>query len=971
MQRMKINTFLTLLFVALATATQAQTGKITGKVLDAETGEDLIGVTVLIQGTSIGSATDFEGNFSISNVPVGKHSLVFSFISYNKKIVDSVVVKDKEVVVVEISMSEAVNELGPVVVKSEMRKETTNSLLLQQKKNVSISDGISAEMIKKTPDATTGDIMKRVSGTSIQDNKFAVIRGLNDRYNTAYINGAPLPSTESDRKAFSFDIFPSNMLDNMVISKTASADLPGDFAGGLITINTRDIPDKKFVSTSVGMSYHSITTGEKGNGYEGGKTDWLGYDNGKRTIPGDIPARGQYNNQPVDRLVTNSKFFNDNWKTESISSLTPNFSLQLAGGNSYKTGKRGEFGFIVSGSYSNGYRNSYVQRNQFNKPIGGDNQLLRSYEDTITKHEILGGLMANFGFKINDNNKFTFKNAYTVNSEDQTILRGGNDDYLTETLPLIRGVYYNYSQSKLLTQQLTGDHYLDSSKTKIHWVLNNNVINREIPDFRRFTQTANLIDPGANDGIYTPYAARISSSNPDITQTGRFFSSLRETIRSAGVDLSKPLKFLSNKKVSTETKFGVFWQVRERDFQARAFAPILSQNAPNRQQFLEGSLDTLFNSSNYSNTFYFKEDFRAQDVYTASSNLKVAYLMFNQRISTRLRLSYGVRYESYLQKLNSFEKNSEPPKAFSIDTVFNDFLPSANFTYELTEKINLRASGSRTLARPEFREIAPFAFYDFNLNTVVTGKPNLTRTRINNYDLRFEYYPGEGQLMSASLFYKDFSNPIEAIYENIGSDATLGYTSDAKATNYGLEVELRKNLDFLDKLLGTKWLKKFSFTCNYAYIISSVKLDENVSNTGSRPLQGQSPYILNSSLQFFDEKSGFSTALFVNRIGKRIAFVREKNGISPDLWENPRTVVDLSVSKKLNKHFDAKLTLNDLLAQDLIFYQDNNGNGKFDGFSKATLLDPAVPDAQKANIDNVVFKYKMGYTLSFGLSYKF
>lgn len=949
-------------------------GKIAGKVIDKKTGEDLLGVTVVVEGTSTGAATDYEGKFMIGNVKPGIYNLLISYISYQKKLIKGVEVKAGEVTNIAISIEESQKELNEVVIQADLKRETASALLIQQKKSTSISDGVSADMIKKTPDATTSDVMKRVSGASIQDNKFAIIRGLNDRYNTAYINGAPLPSSESDRKAFSFDIIPSNMLDNMVINKSATPDLPGDFSGGLITINTKDIPEKQFISVSSGVSYHSISTFKEGNTYNGGKTDWLGIDDGTRTIPSGIPERGFYNGQAIEDKVNSSMKFNDDWKTQKISSLPLNYSFQFAGGNSYMINKKDQFGFIISTSYSNSLRNSFVERNQFNRPIdANDNQITRSYQDTITKSETMIGIMANFGYKIGNNHKISFKNAYTINGEDQTILRSGFDDYTSEQMPLVRNTYYNFSQSKLLTSQLIGEHFVTSMKTKIKWVLNNNIIDRQIPDFRRFSTFSTLMDAGT--GAYTPYAAKITNSNPDITQMGRFYSSLNEVIQSANIDLSRGLEFASGKKVKTEAKVGGFIQSRRRDFEARAFAPILKlTDLAERNKFLEGSLDTMFSSDKYNQNFYFDEDFRAQDVYTASSNLKAGYLMLDQRIYGRIRAVYGVRFESYNQKLNSFALNSNPPQPISVDTIFNDWLPSINLTYELTEKINIRASSFKSVARPEFREIAPFSFFDFNLNTVVTGKPSLVRTRINNYDLRFEYYPGEGQLMSFSLFYKDFKNPIENVYEFIGSDATQGYSSDAKANNYGFELEVRRNFGFVDEWADTKWMRNLSFTCNYAYIVSKVTLDESVSLSkfGTRPLQGQSPYILNTSIQYYEPKSALSAALFVNRVGRRISFVRAKNGEVPDLWENPRTVVDFSISKRVIERLDIKFSINDLLAQDLVFYQDNNDNGKLDDFNKEILVNNGTSTSQQRLVmDNVVFRYKMGYNVSMSVSYKF
>jgi TonB-dependent receptor len=976
-----------LFFASLLTAFIAMAqdkGKISGKILDKKTGEELIGVSVQIEGTSIGAVTDFEGVFTINNVTPGTYNLVVSYISYQKKILSQVVVKAKETTTVNTTLEESTKTLNEVVISAELKRETASALLIQQKKNVSISDGISADLIKKTPDATTGEVMKRISGTSIQDNKFAIIRGLNDRYNTAYINGSPLPSTESDRKAFSFDIFPSNMLDNMVITKTASPELPGDFAGGMITINTKDIPEKGFVAASVGASIHSITTFKSSLENTPGSTNFFGVDDGTRALPSGIPARLQYESSSSQDKFASSKLFNDQWSMNEVASTPMNNSFQLSGGTAFKIGEKQQAGFIISMSRSKSYRTTPVERNRFNKNMTvEENQFRQQYNDTVYKQEVLTGFMFNAGWKMGTNHKISFKNAYTINTEDQTITREGHDDLLdVQNIPLVRNRYFMYQDNRLLSNQLIGDHYITSAKMKVKWVLNNNHISRQMPDFRR-ASTRSTYDEFS--GKYYSYATQVGP-NIDITQTGRFYQDLTENIRSAGADFQMPVGFLSSKSVKTDVKFGGLYQYRERDFQVRAFGYKLKtivkpNNKYNYQKFVAQNPDSIFQLSNLAqDTFYIDERINPQDVYTASSRLRAGYLMLDQRLFSRFRVAYGVRFESYNQQLNTFGTSGEP---VMVDTTFNDWLPSANITYELTEKINLRFSGSQTLARPEFRELAPFSFYDFNYNTVVTGNPNLVRTKINNFDFRFEYYPGESQLISVSLFRKDFKNAIEQVNEFTGSDATLGYSSGTNAYNYGFEFELRKNFDFLDKAIGTQWMRKFSVTFNYAYIRSEVKFDESLSTTnnafGSRPLQGQSPYIVNGSFQFFDPKSTFSAAIFVNRVGRRIAFVREKNGLVPDLWENPRTVIDFSISKTFFKHYEVKFGINDLLAQDLVFYQDNNGDGKYNDISTnidptkgaTPRIDPNIPNAEKSQYDNPIFRYKMGYTLSFGVGVKF
>lgn len=958
-------------------------GLVSGKVLDKKTGEELIGVSVMVEGSSLGTVTDIEGKYNLS-VPPGNYNLVFTYVSYNKKIIKGVEVKQKETVVINPVLEESTRNLNEVVITAELKKETASALMIQQKRSASISDGVSADMIRKTPDATTGDVMKRISGTTIQDNRFAIIRGLNDRYNTAYINGAPLPSTETDRKAFSFDIFPSNMLDNMVITKTATPDMPGDFAGGMITINTKDIPEKFFVSAATSASTHSISTGKPGFENTTGSTNFFGVDNGTRALPGNIPARLTYETSSSSEKLNASLLFNDNWSMQEIASTPMNSSIQISGGNNFKFKKIHQAGFIVSMSRSKSYRITPSERNKFQKNMNvPENQFQRQYLDTVYKQEVLSGVMVNAGWKMGNSHKISLKNSYTVNTEDQTITRSGYDDLLDlQTFPLIRNQYFMYQDNRLLSNQVIGEHFVSSAHLKIKWVLNNNTIHRSMPDFRRVSTRTSLDE---FSGKYYNYAVQVGP-NIDITQTGRFYQDMKENIQSAGADFQLPLDFIPLKKLKTELKFGGFYQVRKRDFQVRAFGYKLKTivkagNPYNYQTFIAQDPSLMFNASNLAqDTFYIDERINPQDVYSAGSNLQSAYLMLDQRFLSRFRAVYGVRMERYRQELNSLGTAGEP---VNVDTTFTDFLPSINLTYELTSKVNLRLSGSQTVARPEFRELAPFSFYDFNYNTVVTGNPNLVRTKINNYDFRFEFYPGEAQMISFSVFYKDFKNAIEQVNEFQGSDPTLGYSSNTNATNYGFEIEARKNFDFLDKLLDTKGFRNFSFSLNYAWIRSEVKFDQNLSSTnnnfGTRPLQGQSPFIFNGSFQFYSPKANLSAALFVNRVGRRITFVREKNGLVPDLWENPRTVVDFSISKTFFKHYEFKFGVNDILAQDLIFYQDNNGNGKYDEITTnvnpqagpTPRIDQNVSNAEKSSYDNPLIRYKMGYTISAGISVKF
>jgi len=968
------------LLLLISVAAYAQNGKISGKIIDKKSGEELIGVSVSIEGTNIGAATDVEGKFTINNVKPGTYTLNVSYVGYNKKQLTGIIVKAGETTAINIAIEESTKQLNEVVVQAELKKESSNALLIQQKNALSVSDGISADVIKRSPDNTTSEVMKRVSGATIQDNKFAVIRGLNDRYNSAYINGAPLPSSEADRKAFSFDIFPSNMLANMTITKTATPDLPGDFAGGLITINTRDIPDEKFYSISTSVGMHSLTTFQSGYNYNGGKTDWLGLDDGTRGIPGGIPGRMNYEPASNDQKFQYSQRFNDDWRLLRVNSFAPNTNLQYSTGNKFKFGTKNEAGFIVSLSHNNSYRFTPTERNFFDVMAGNDQ--LYAYKDSTYKREVLWGAMANFAVKIGTHNKFFFKNAFTVNSEDQTIVRWGKDNMNNDPINYVNKTAYFFQQNQFLTSQLGGEHFITAAKIKIKWNLNFNNINRTIPDFRRFTRSTTVND---FTGELNPYTANIQSTI-DLTQAGRLYTQLDEQLYSGGVDVQLPIEKLSGKKLKTEFKTGGFYQIRERAFEASVYGHKLNFNNPQAGDIALQDINTIFNRNNLINgSFFIDERVNPQDKYKAGSTLGAAYLMFNNKFKNRFRAVYGVRMESYNQRL---EARGPAGDTINLNATVVDFLPSINLSYEISEKTNLRLAYFKSVARPEFRELAPFIFYDFNLNVDVTGNPDLQRTAIQNYDFRIEHFPGEGQLISFSLFYKNFANAIEPVFEITGGGSyRFGYTSRANAINRGFEIEFRKNFNFADKWLGTKFMRNFLFNMNYAYINSEVDLGDIAAavqgNVAKRPLQGQSNYIINMGLSYVEPTSNITASLLYNRIGRRIFIVQEIGGAFPSVWENPRDVIDFTISKRFFKKLDVKFTIGDLLAQDLVFYHDNDNNGKFDVVEESkrnelvnkrkngTIDEAEAASKELQKLDNVVYRFLMGRTVSFGLSYKF
>jgi len=438
----------TLLFLVIGSTAFAQTGKISGIVSDKKSGETLIGVSVKIAGTTKGVATDVEGRYTIGGLATGKYTLEVSYISYATKNITEIDVKDGSTVQVNVTLEEAGSQtLNQVVITSTAKQESVSNLYLKQKTNVSISDGISADQIKRSPDRNTSEVLKRVSGTSIQDNKFVIVRGLSDRYNSTLLNNAILPSTEPDRKAFSFDIIPSNMIDNIVINKTASPDLPGDFSGGVVQVLTKDIPTDNYLFVSLGSGYNSQSTfkdfylGEK-SGIEN-----FGYFNSNRNIPKGIPTTAKYNVLTANQKIEAGKLFRNSFQTNMFNSAMPAQAYQLSMGLRKELKNKANVGAIVSLTYRNSENRNEAERLDYE---GSVTQF--DFNDDTYKFSSSMGALANFAY-IKGNNKIAFKNLYNISLDNTFTSRYGTQLVDQDS---IRGYSYDLVSKSLLNTQLEG-----------------------------------------------------------------------------------------------------------------------------------------------------------------------------------------------------------------------------------------------------------------------------------------------------------------------------------------------------------------------------------------------------------------------------------------------------------------------------------------------------------------------------------
>lgn len=925
----KLSIFTALCFSILQM--NAQSGIITGKIIDTKLADVVIGATVKLDEGSQGATSDLDGNFQIQKVPVGTHKITISYLGFATKTIEGITVKEGQSSIVDVPMEEAQSTvLQDVVIVAKVQQSGQTALTLLQKNSATVADGISSETIRRTPDRTTGEVIRRVSGATIQDNKFAVIRGLSDRYNVALLNGGLLPSTEPDRRAFSFDLFPSNLLDNLLIVKTASADLPGEFAGGAILLNTKDIPEENYVHASLSGSYNTITTFKSHIASEKSGSDWLGFDDGTRALPSQFPDAKSFQSLTKTEKIEQSKLFANDWAVQNRTSAPLNTNVQLTTGMVSDSEKDVVFGSTISMTYQNSNRIQNASRFDYDL-----NQTLFDYDDTQFRNNILWGAMVNSAMKIKNRQKLTLQANYTTNTDNLTNERMGSD---FEQERFVRATSFEYTENHLLTTRLGGEHAIGERNYKVNWGLGYNRSSRDIPSLRRMFYTKNF-----DSEEEQPFRAFVPFGSADPYRSGRFYSNLVEDGLNGNVDFTIPFTVKNYKQ---SFKMGGLYQRKDRDFAARVMGFVRSRIAGFDTQLLEKEQGEIFTAENISaDGFVMDEITNASDAYSAGSDLGAAYAMLDNRIGEKVRLSWGVRMENFNQRLNSTDYTGQP---VSIDRTTTNFLPSANLTFSLNTENQLRLSASQTVSRPEFRELAPFAFYDFYLNGNVVGNPELSNGTVSNFDLRYEWFPGKNQMFSTSLFYKNFNNPIEFTFNTAGAGTrTFNYQNIPTANVYGVEMEVRKNFEFIDSRL-----ENLVFFANGALIRSKLDLQNVSAFDTTRAMQGQSPYIFNAGLSYNLPKWGLNTTLVYNVIGDRISQVGVR-GLYADVYERHRHLLDFQISKQIGRKGELKLNISDLLRPDFMYYQDNNANHKFD-----------------EGVDNVMQRLNFGTSISLAFSYR-
>lgn len=913
-----MRTTFTLITLFLSYLTYSQTGTIKGVVIDAANNEEVIGANIFLDGTNQGTTSDFDGTFEITNVKPGTYKLLCLYIGYNTD-TTSVTVVAGETVELNISMAENVNVLDVVTVTAVRRTSTDVAVLSTIRQSMQVVSGLSAESIKKTLDSDASQVVRRIPGVTVVNNRFIIIRGLNERYNSTQLHGVNVPSMESDVRSFSFDVIPSNIIDQILIYKSPGADLPGDFSGGAVKVSTKSVPDQTGVILDVstgfrqGSSLKTFLAERRRNGY------WTGLNDGRNDLPDNFPER--LAGLPEDQIATIGRTLPNNWAQQEYNSgldykvaLTLNFRKDLK--------NQMQIGNVTSLQYNNN-KTIFNSENRafevFDIP-NNESKVRFDFDDVEYAQEIMAGAVHNWAFRLNKNNVIEFKNLFNYLTTYEFVERFG--EQRAQSFTQNNFAFFNEYRG-LYSGQLVGNHRFNNEATKVEWVGGYGFAYNQLPDYRRYRR--NVVDIDTRESVLLVPRGQ----TPDFL--GRFYSEMTENIYSGAVNLEHKFSQTKATRFKPTLKVGALIEDRERNFDARNLG--FTRGFSFDESLTALSVGELFDQKNINpeSGIRLGENFSSGNFFVAENRLRAYYASINIPVG-RFNLLTGLRLEDNVQTLRSpdrFTQGGTIPTITPVEIDQTFLLPSGTLSYNITDKTVVKAVYGRTINRPEFREIAPFGFYNFTFDATAVGFPLLKNATIDNFDLRWEYYPNPRETVSFALFYKNFQDPIESLYSNFGSEQiTFLFRNAESAFARGIEIDLRKSLS---GLTSVNWINNTSVLANVSLIDSEVQIGDELASilrAKDRPLQGQSSFIINTGIFYDDVARNLQVNLLYNVIGKRILLVGA--AAIPDTYEMPRHVIDLNIRKGITEKLTLKLGVKDILNQEFLLLQDGNEDGKFD-----------------------------------------
>ncbi|MBC3846040.1 TonB-dependent receptor [Winogradskyella echinorum] len=900
-----IQNVLTFVFFLITSLSFAQ-GTVSGTVMDGEFNEPMAFANILVKGTTTGVSADFDGKYELE-LEEGTYTLVFSFVGYVSQEITGVVIKNNEVTTLDIVLQ--TNSLDAVIITTTTKRNTENSVLNLQKKSVVVLDGLSAQAIKSSGASNVASAVKSVPGVSIQGGKYVYVRGLGDRYTKSILNGIDIPGLDPDRNTIQMDLFPTNILDNVIVLKSASAEYPADFTGGIVNIVTKDFPSKAEYTLSLGMGYNPdmhfnnnyLTSG-------GSDTDFFGFDDGTRDLPIHRyqPIPGTFENKLLLTTLTD-RFSKELRAKQEASGM--NFDLGFTLGNQYDLGDD-KIGYQASFSYKNEttfYENREDGAFVKNNSDSSDNNLnftLASKGSEGINNVILNGMLG-LTYKTGLS-KFKANLLHIQNGEsgagfyNQVISQDGVGGGLE---PLTKNAI-TYTERSVTNLLLSGIHRLSDNENafNLEWKFS--------PTFSKVMDKNHRITPlqqaDNGDSFISPSAS---------TYPIQLWRNLIEESWSGKVDLDKTIELFGR---PAKLKFGGAYTYKFRDFSIDDY----TFNIQGDDAFIaSGDVDQLLNSNNIWNpdtdngTFLvFGDQFNPNDAYEGEQGIAATYFSAEFNLSENFKTVLGLRTE----KFNSFYTGQNNTIVYNRESILDefDFFPSANIIYSLNDKSNVRTSYSRTTARPSFKEASVAQIFDPITNRLFIGNIDLVPTYVNNFDLRYEHFGENGQMFAVSGFYKDFTDPIEQSFF-LQAPTQLTVDNLGNATVYGVEFELRQRLGFI-----SEGLNNLKFNANVSLIKSELTMSDDEFESRSlaardgetiereRDLQGQAPYLINVGLDYNNSDIGLQTGLFYNIQGSTLEVVGI--GLVPDVYTQPFNSLNFTLNKSFgeskNSSIDLKIT---------------------------------------------------------------
>ena len=875
-----------------APVARAATAKLAGSLIDNNTKIGLPAATIQVAGVPGGDlvvASDLDGTFALP-LPPGTFTITFSTPEYVAQS-RTITLVDGQEVRLDLDLDpvpvEAGEETIEIVDKIDTRKES--AVLALRRSAATVSDAMSSQEISRTPDSSAGDAMKRVVAVTVSDGKYVALRGLEGRYVTSLLNGVLLPSPEPDRNAVPLDLFPTSLLSTMTVMKSYAAELPGQFGGGTLAIDTSSFPTSFEFKLGVSTSANTAATAQSGltNASASGFRSFLGYDDGSRALPDAVPKNQPVRGMDPARTEQIGEAMPNVW-TPTGEMVSPNLSLNAMVGNTTKLGGK-RVGYLGSAMLR---RSINVREGASGRValVNGELTQVQSLDQTIGTAEATVGALVNAGVDLTPNDEISVLGLYTHVGEDTSSTANGYSEADGSNIESSRLMFV---ERALAFGQVHGKHHLSREHgVELRWQGNVATTSRHELDSR--------------DLVYTLDDTTGTRQYKDQPGSGQHFWQVLDDVSGGG---GADVKLRAGR---VQLRAGTMAQLSSRALGGRRFRYRYVGSDPTVRGL---SGEDMFGADHVGTNFQLEEGTLAEDAYDASLNTYAGYAAAEVPVNDKLRVIGGVRYERAAQEMSNGSRYAVAGLARDISRTDDDVLPAANVVYSPRADMNVRAAYSYTLTRPRFRELAPFLFFDYVRRRDISGNPELLTTHIHNADLRWEWFPEEDEVFAVGAFYKQFVDPIEQVLSNANADATF---MNAKGGNIvGAELEARTSLARLAPAL-----RRFKLGANVSLMRSRVELgaDQMLLTNKTRPLYGQAPLVVNVNLGYANPKVADLNLLY-NVLGGRISDV----GIEglPDTYDKPVHRVDIVAARAVRKDLKLKLSAANILNQKVRLAQED------------------------------------------------